>query len=232
MRPEEKPEIAALPLFAAMHPDQRDRIFAASFLQVFPPQLTLFKQGERADFLHILVSGLVELFAANGERETTMALVRPVRSFILAAAYTDRPYLMSARTLATSRIMLTPASILHEVIEADLPLMRSAMSELAGGFRMLVHSLADLKLRQSAERLANFILLEKARRSEASAFDLPIEKKVLASLLGMTAENLSRSFAMLQQHGVKVSGAHVDIHDAEALQCFARPDPFLDRPDP
>ncbi|MBL0116614.1 MAG: hypothetical protein IPP45_15240 [Sphingomonadales bacterium] len=50
----------------------------------------------------------MELFTANGDRTTTMAILRPVRSFILAAAYTDQPYLMSARTLSSSRIMMIP----------------------------------------------------------------------------------------------------------------------------
>ncbi|MCC6478714.1 MAG: transcriptional regulator, partial [Sphingomonadaceae bacterium] len=73
MRAAEKPEIAALPLFAAMDPEQRDRIFGNAFLQVFPPALKLFETGQRADFLHILVDGLVELYTSNGDRTTTMA---------------------------------------------------------------------------------------------------------------------------------------------------------------
>ena len=54
LREGERPEIAGLPLFVEMDDAARDRIFAASFLQVFPPQLTLFEVGQRADFLHVL----------------------------------------------------------------------------------------------------------------------------------------------------------------------------------
>lgn len=82
MRAAEKPEIAALPLFASMDPDQREQIFAASFLQVFPPSLKLFDAGQKPDFLHIVVDGMVELFTGNADRATTMAIIRPVRSFI------------------------------------------------------------------------------------------------------------------------------------------------------
>ena len=65
MRSEEIPEIATLPMFAAMQPELRDSVFAAAFLQVFPPALRLFEVGARADFLHILVDGLVELYTAS-----------------------------------------------------------------------------------------------------------------------------------------------------------------------
>ena len=54
MREGERSEIAGLPLFSEMDDAARNRIFAASFLQVFPPQLTLFEVGQRADFLHVL----------------------------------------------------------------------------------------------------------------------------------------------------------------------------------
>ena len=41
-------------------------IFTGSFLQVFPPQLTLFERGQHADFLHVLVDGLVDGRTADG----------------------------------------------------------------------------------------------------------------------------------------------------------------------
>lgn len=231
MRAAEKPEIAALPLFSSMQDAQRERIFDAAFLQVFPPHLTLFETGQQADFLHVLVDGLVELYTSNGDRDTSMAIMRPVRSFILAAVYTDQRYLMSARTLTASRILLIPAELIREAIGADKALMHAAMAELAIGFRHFVRALTDMKLRQSIERLANFVLMESNYLGKAAQFELPVEKRVLASLLGMTAENLSRAIAALAAQGVAVTGTTVQITDRTKLKNFARPDPFLDQYD-
>ncbi|WP_374543741.1 helix-turn-helix domain-containing protein [Sphingorhabdus sp.] len=226
MRAAEKPEIAALPLFAAMDPEQRDRIFGNAFLQVFPPALKLFETGQRADFLHILVDGLVELYTSNGDRTTTMAILRPVRSFILAAAYTDQPYLMSARTLSASRILMIPSGLIRDAIDNDRALMQGAMTELSYGFRYFVRALTDMKLRQSVERLGNYLLIESDERGGAFQFDIPIEKRTLASLLGMTPENLSRAFSALAAHGVNVDGSVVQIVDRDRLAAFAKPDAF------
>lgn len=226
MRAAEKPEIAALPLFAAMDPEQRDRIFGNAFLQVFPPALKLFEAGQRADFLHILVDGLVELYTSNGDRSTTMAILRPVRSFILAAAYTDQPYLMSARTLSASRILMIPSGLIRDAIDNDRALMQGAMTELSYGFRYFVRALTDMKLRQSVERLGNYLLIESDERGGAFQFDIPIEKRTLASLLGMTPENLSRAFSALAAHGVNVDGSVVQIVDRDRLAAFAKPDAF------
>lgn len=224
MRPSERPEVARLPLFREMQLEERERIFSGSFLQVFPPQLELFEVGQRADFLHVLVDGLAELYASVGERDTTMRIVEPVRTFILAAVVTDLPYLMSAKTLEASRILLVPAALMREVVRKDTALMEASMRELAFGYRDLVLALADMKLRQSTERLARFLLQQQEAQGFPEAIRLPAEKRVLASLLGMTPENLSRAFGQLAKQGVGISGTNVTIADNEKLYAFARPD--------
>lgn len=224
MRIGEKPEIARLPLFGEMDEAMRERVLSGSFLQVFPPQLTLFETGQRADFLHVLVDGLAELYVTASGRDTTMRIVEPVNSFILAAVVTDLPYLMSARTLVASRVLLVPAALMREVIRKDTALMQATMHELALGYRDFVRALTDLKLRQSAERLANHLLDYSAQRGGTTAFELGGEKRMVASLLGMTPENLSRAFATLRNHGLEISGARVQITDRAALAAFARPD--------
>ena len=228
MRPGEKPEIARLPLFREMEESQRERIFSGSFLQVFPPQLTLFELGQHPDFLHVLVDGLAELYATSAGRDTTMRIVEPVSSFILAAVVTDMPYLMSARTLAPSRILLVPAALIREVVKQDMALMQATMRELALAYRDMVRALTDMKLRQSAERLGNLLLQQERRQGGTGRVRLRAEKRLLASLLGMTPENLSRAFAVLAAHGLAVDGAQISITDRAALETFVRPDPVRD----
>lgn len=220
----EKPEIARLPLFREMDEAKRERVFTGSFLQVFPPQLTLFEMGQHPDFLHVLVDGLVELSVTSGGRDTTMRIVEPVTSFILAAVVNDLPYLMTARTLEPSRILLVPAALIREVIRQDNALMQATMRELALAYRDLVRALADMKLRQSAERLGNYLLQQDTRQDDGGTVRLKAGKRLLASLLGMTPENLSRAFSALAAHGVRVDGSNISIIDRDALSAFARPD--------
>lgn len=228
MRVAEKPEIAKLPLFREMQDEQRERIFSGSFLQAFPAQLTLFELGQHPDFLHVLVDGLVELYATSAGRDTTMRIVEPVTSFILAAVVTDLPYLMSARTIAPSRILLVPAALVREVVKDDCALMQATMRELAQAYRDMVRALTDMKLRQSAERLGNLILQQDYRQSGSGMVQLKAEKRLLASLLGMTPENLSRAFGALGSHGISVNGPLITILDRAALEAFVRPDPVRD----
>lgn len=96
------------------------------------------------------------------------------------------------------------------------------MSELALRYRDLVEDLKSHRFRSALERLAHWILTHSDYIGRSVSFKLPMEKKTLATLLGMRAENLSRSFAELTAYGAKIEGAHVTIIDRPALAALAR----------
>jgi CRP/FNR family transcriptional activator FtrB len=231
MRPHELPEIRHLPLFRGMMPANFEALMQAAYAQAFPAGLELIRQGDRADFLHVVTEGMVELYTQWAGRESTMAVVRPVGTFILAACIRDAPYLMSARTLDRARIILVPASDLRAVFRRDPEFATSVIHELADCYRAVVRHAKGLKLRNSRERIAAYVLRQSQLAGNAASFVLPVEKRLLASYLGMTPENLSRALKSLEADGVKVDGMRVIVTDRGRLVALARPDRLLDGPD-
>ncbi|WP_299862282.1 cyclic nucleotide-binding domain-containing protein [uncultured Hoeflea sp.] len=232
MRDHEKPEIRKLPLFRDMQTENFERLMQAAYAQAFPAQLDLIHQGEPADFLHIVMEGAVELYAKWRSNETTMAVVRPVSTFILAACIKDAPYLMSARTVEKSRIIMIPAEDLRATFRIDPDFAVSTISELASCYRSVVRHAKELKLRNSRERVAAYIQRQSRRAGDAASFILPAEKKLLASYLGMTPENFSRAVKSLQPFGVVMDGPRIIITDRGALDQVAGTNPLIDGPDP
>lgn len=222
-----KDDIRSLALFTDMDHAGFDTLMRAAYVQNFPPRIDLIHEDDPPDFLHVVLSGSVDLFSAWNGRETSMATVRPVSTFILAASVRNLPYLMSARTLEKSCIALIPSQDVRAVFASDSAFAHAIVSELAQCYRSVVKNAKDLKLRTSRERLANYILRQKTRFGSLE-FDLMTEKKRLASFLGMTPENLSRAFRGLEPYGVKVQGTHITITDLNELIRYARPNPLID----
>ena len=222
------PDIRRLHLFADMEDVNFRALLRGAYVQNFPPQIQLIEEGDPSDFLHVVLSGSVELFSSWNRRETSMATVRPVSTFILAATIKDAPYLMAARTLEKSRIALIPSQDVRAVFDIDAKFARAIVTELAQCYRSVVKNTKDLKLRTSLERLSNYLLRQQNRAGGAAEFDLAIEKRRLASFLGMTPENLSRAFKGLQAYGVTIDGAHVSITDQKDLERFAKPSRLID----
>jgi CRP/FNR family transcriptional regulator, transcriptional activator FtrB len=206
------------------------QILRISFLQRFPAGIELVREGDPADFLHVIVDGKVEVFSSYRDRETTVAVLGPGQCFILAAVVVDRVYLKSARSLTSAQILLLPAESVRRAFSEDAAFARCLAVDLAESYRMVVKELKNQKLRTGLERLANWLLTHQSEQGGASRFELPFEKKVLAARLGMAPEVLSRAFASLVPYKVKVNGAMIELADVKALTKLAQPTPTIDDP--
>lgn len=228
MRPSDLPVVRELRLFESMDDAHFAELMQAAYLQNFPAQVQLITEGDNADFLFVVIDGCVELFAKANSRESTMAMVRPIGSFILAAVLKDAAYLMSARTAKKSRVLMIPAQNIRELFEKDDAFARAIVVELANCYRAVVKEHKDLKLRTAVERLANRLLKYNRDQGTTGSIDLPYDKKTLAALLGMTPENLSRAFGTLKPYGVSVDGSHVALSNISELETLAKPNPLID----
>ena len=221
-----------LPLFNGASDRLLRDATAGAFLQRFPAGTTLLTEGDPVDFLYVLMDGSVELGATWNDKETTLAVLRPVSTFILAAVVLDADALVSARTIERSDILMLSGEALRRAMAEDPIFGVAVAQEMAGCYRGLVRAIKNQKLRGGLERLANYLITQKVRQGVEATLTLPHEKRLLASLLGMTPENLSRAFATLADYGVSVNGPEVTIHRPVVLERLAKPEPLIDNHQP
>ncbi len=230
LRPHELTQLKALPLFSEMKQESLASLLDAALLQQFPTGVVLLREGDHADFLHVLIEGLVEIYTEQNGGEWGIQLVNPVSTFILAAVVSDQPYLNSARTLADSRLLLIPAQRVRAIFDQDVAFARIVARELALAYRSSIKKLKGYMARSSVERLANWILTEAHKETSQGNIVIPFDRGTLASHIGTTRENLSRSLALLTEHGVRIRGREIVIDSKEQLEAFARPQRFIDDP--
>lgn len=227
MQPDDLQDLRALSLFGAMEQTQFDLLLRNGDIRTYPAMTDVLHEGDPAMHLHIVLSGGIELYSRWNGRESSMDRLRPGAPFIIAAAIKDGPYLLSARSIEPARVALIPSDDVRAVLASDNRFARAILTELAQSYRSAIKTGKNIKLRDSVERLANH-LLHQHRETNLTEFELTMEKRQLASLLGMTPENMSRAIRALRAHGVRFHGGRVQITDADALLAFARPNPLID----
>lgn len=227
---EQAEEASKLQIFSGCRRETIIALLEGAFLHKFPERIDLAREGDAADFLHVVVSGAVELYARYRDRETTIEVIGPPNSFIAAAVVLDRPYLKSARVIEPARILMLPAASVRKALGEDAGFALRISTELATAYRYITKDLKNQKLRTGLERLANWLVWRDREVGASHRVLIPFDKKVLAAQLGMVPENLSRGFATLARFGVKVKGAQVEIGDPRALEQLAKPDPLIDDP--
>lgn len=229
MRAGDSERVRALPMFAGLDDHSYAAIIGSAFLQRFPANTQLLLEGDPVDFLYVLLDGQIELSGTWNDKESVLSILRPVSTFILAAVVLDAEALMGARVLERSDILMIPGEAIRARMADDPAFATSVARELSGCYRGLVRTIKNQKLRTGVERLANY-LLQLRERAGSDRFTLPHEKRVLASLLGMAPENLSRAFQTLKPYGVEVHGADVALRLVPDLLRLAKPDPLIEKP--
>jgi CRP/FNR family transcriptional activator FtrB len=218
---------------AELSPDTLKAITDAALLQRFPSQTVLFQQGERPDFLHVLLDGSIQLIGTSlDRRETVVEILQPVDAFMPAAVLTMTPYLVSAKVVRAARILMLPAAALREKVAQDPMLGLAMVNSLSRQYRSLLRQVKDLKLRTSIQRLGCHLLALANNNGNGGVIELPHDKRLIAARLGMTPESLSRAFSALRKLGVEVHGHHVRLTDVARLREECLPDQLIDDDEP
>ncbi len=228
MPPAERQQVCATPLFAGLEENRVARLLQQSSIRRFRSGEIVIEEGAESEYLHILLSGCVEVFTTDQERRHTLLIFADSDLLMPAAAITGEPYLASVRALKTSRILTADAAQLRAEM-ALCPMLACRLAvHIAGHFRVMLRQLKDNRMRPGPQRLAAYLIHLVNEKGIAGGADLPVTKATLASRLGMTPESLSRSLRLLAEHGVVVRGHRVIINDRAQVERFCKPDPLID----
>lgn len=218
--------IERTPIFTGLRSEVAVRLLQGASVQRHPRGTILFEEGGLPDHLHGVLSGTVELYTSHGSRECGILLLSAHDFFMPAATLFEEPYLNSARTMTTSRILRLRADVVREEFKRSHAFTRRMSRLLAGHFRMATRHVIDLKCRGAPQRLAAFLLRLIDDSKVPGSVELPVPKRTLAARIGMTAETLSRTFQTLADNGLLVRGNRAILRDRAKIEAFCGAPPY------
>jgi CRP/FNR family transcriptional activator FtrB len=213
--------LRSVPLLSDMSEDHLHRLAAAASLRTAPSRNILFAEGRRIEAFYILTRGSAELFSEHDERRFTISVLREARPFAVSSIFSTH-HSLSARTLEPSEVIGFPAKLVVELITLDGGFADAIMHELADDAQQIIENFKNHRLLNTTARIAHWMLHSDGESGGSGQIVIPFDKRVLASYLGMTPEQLSRGFATLGSAGVTVDGRTVSIADRATLTRIAR----------
>jgi len=213
-------------------PETLDALGAEALLHRVPAGSVLIEQAETPVFAQFLLAGSIELLGVRNQVETLIELLLPVDLVIPAAVIGDQPYLMRARVYEEAHLLLIRAETFREAIATDHALCRAILGRQAAQFRRQVRMQKNLKLRSAEERVGCYLVALFGQSHTDIAVRLPLEKRLIASQLGMTRETFSRALAGMAKFGMLIRGDVLRVEDAAAARARFPLDPLIDGPEP
>jgi CRP-like cAMP-binding protein len=169
-----------------------------------------------------LDAGIIKLSvsAADGE-ERVLRVVYPGESFGEPTALVRKPCVYDAFALTEARLLAIPTEAIFALVRRDPRFAQRLVVALAERSFSILNEFAAASTQRSAQRLAGY--LASLPRSNG-AVQLPVSKTVVAALLGMQKETLSRLLHQLAADGIiGVDGRAIAILDPNRLRsCSSR----------
>lgn len=214
--------LSNVPLFRELGSDELDRI-AASTQQVHAAKgEILFRRGDPALGLHIVVYGQVKLaFSSSRGDEKVVDLNGPGQSFGEAVMFMERPHVVTAQTLSDSMLLFIGKEVVFEELERDPKFARRMIAGLSSRLHRLMSDLESDSLHSGTQRVIGYLLGSKAHASTRRSLEVTLAatKGVIASRLSVTQEHFSRILHDLAARGlIEVRGRSIYIPDVARLR--------------
>lgn len=184
----------------------------------------VFRQGDPADRLFVVVAGHVGVFLGEpGDYGCLAGTATPGSLLGEAGIVGLATYPTSAQMLAAGEVVAIPTACVQRLMSEHFETVLSLMSEMSLKIRRQVREIMDLKMKTAPQRLANHLAELAAVEEGAAEVRLPYEKKLLATQLGMQPETLSRALMKLQTLGVSSgpSAGSFFLRDVALLRRYA-----------
>ena len=179
----------------------------------------LARRGEPLPGVFALQTGTVKLSlrGADGE-ERVLRVVTAPDCFGEPTALLGKPCQYDAFALTEAKYARIPSSAIFELADHDRRFARRLLLALSERSYGILGELASATTQRGAQRLAGYLETLSRENGSATTVQLPVSKTVIAALLGMKKETLSRLLHQFAADGIiGVERREITIRDRARL---------------
>jgi CRP/FNR family transcriptional regulator, dissimilatory nitrate respiration regulator len=212
--------LAGVPLFKALDAATLARLAAATSRRALERGATLFRKGDAASGMYVVVYGEIKLIATTPARGARLAgIVGPGQSFGEPVMFLERPAVVDAQAASDALLLHLPKQAVFDEIDRNPKFARRMIAGLSQRIDRLVHELDRQAMGSGRARFIDYLLHQGRGQAGPFVVTLPAPKAEIASQLNLTPEHFSRILHELAQAGVlQVQGRKLTVSDPNRLR--------------
>lgn len=180
----------------------------------------LCKQGSFVSQVMYVEKGLAKVFLDNGTNSLVLKIIPDGNLLGLASvSHEYNTYQYSAMTYIDSVVKQIDINLFRELINRNPAFAREVIDILSANSVQIYGRFFCLTHKQSFGRLADILLCLSEKIFKSKKFDLPLSRKDLAELSGMSSETVIRILKKFNEEGlISMNGKQLIVHNYERLQ--------------
>ena len=206
--------------FEKLTPEQKEYLDANSVKIKYRKGEIIAKQGGFVSHVIYVEKGLAKVFLENGSNSLVLRIT-PDRNFLgLSSVSEEHPFFpYSAMTYVDSEIRQIEVKAFRNLMEQNFEFSKEIIDILSSNSLQIYGRFFCFTYKQAFGRLADILLCLADRIFKASEFDLPLSRKELAELSGMSSETVIRMLKEFNDEGlIKMDGKSIEVIDYERIK--------------
>ena len=214
-------------LYDGLDSDQVCAIRGLLGKQTFEARQVVFRQGAASDWLYLIRSGQIKLTSCAPDGREQIIRIGVAGQMVGFDTVDDHLHTYSAETLTPVRVCTLRHRDMLRVLEQNPRVSRRLVDLLNQELAQAHLLIRVLGQKTSAEKVALFLLSlipEPVDMDQAQAHELPLplSRREIADMLGLTVETVSRSMSELRREQiVEAPRGRVRILDLKGLRAYA-----------
>ena len=212
------------PFFRNFTADSIETIASKAHIINFPKNHIVFLNEDPASCFYVTLNGWIKLFRETVDgAQSIVDIVTKNQIFGETAIFQNDVHNFSAEVIEDTKVILLPLALLKSEIEKNTKVAMDMMSSLARYRKQQDQEIENRTLKNASQRIGCFLLrLIDQNKTGDIIVNLPYDKTLVASRLGMQPETFSRALNKLKDHiAMDVKGSAIHIHNIRDLIDYA-----------
>jgi len=184
----------------------------------------VFQEGDRSDALYIINQGVVKIAQlADTGKEHVLRFLFHGDFGGMSALFKEGLHYANAEVIEDAVVCRIYRNDLKTILDHDSDMAYRFLAAISERLRDADEWAGSISLMDAERRLAKTLLIFRAKAAAPGVYQLPVAKKDLAALIGITPETLSRKLAAFESQGViSLTGKKgIEIVNVDVLEAIA-----------
>ncbi|VVH66164.1 hypothetical protein BSPLISOX_2720 [uncultured Gammaproteobacteria bacterium] len=205
-------------LFQDMPINQVEQIISHSKIYQIPKNKVLILENNLTTHLYIVLMGWVKIFKQNKGRNEILQIISNNEIVLEHCLFTHQMFSANAKTITDTLMLSIPINTLNHTLEQSSKFAHNLILMSAQKTDTALQNLQSIKHKNTEQRMGEFFLkLLNDKKWQSSTIQLPCNKSLISSYLGMSREVFSRNLKRLSHQGISVTKKTITITDKEKL---------------
>jgi len=205
--------------FEKLSEEELDFINANSVVIKYKRHETICKQGSFVSHIMFIEKGLAKVYMDDGSKSLVLKVIPEGNLLGLSSLSEEHTtYVYSAMTYVDSVIKLIDIKAFRQLVKQNAEFAKEVIDILSANSKQINGRFFCLTHKQAYGRLADIFLCLSRLVFKQDEFELPLSRRDLAELSGMTAETVIRMIKKFTEDGlIEMNGKSFKVLDYDRL---------------